>query len=76
MVKRPNPIALQLGRRLRSLRLNKSLTQEELADRAKLGLTHIQFLEGKNPPSPTLLTLQKLAKGFDIPIWELLRFED
>lgn len=61
---------------IRSLRRKYDLTQEELAGRASISLKYIQNLEGKNPQNPSLEILQKLADGFDIPLWKLLRFED
>jgi transcriptional regulator with XRE-family HTH domain len=76
MPKNPDPIALRLGKRIKTLRKRKGLTQEDLADRSKLSVIHIQVLEGKNPPSPTLRTLQKLAKGLDVEMWELLKFDE
>lgn len=66
----------QLGMEIRSLRRKYDLTQEELAGRARISLKYIQNLEGKNPQNPSLEILQKLADGFGIPLWKLLRFDD
>ena len=76
MVKNPDSIALQLGHRVRFLRKKQGLTQEELAQRSKLGVKHIQFIESKNPNNITIRTLQRLANGFEIPLWKLMKFED
>ncbi len=66
----------QLGMQIRSLRRKHDLTQEELAGRARISLKYIQNLEGKNPQNPSLEILQKLADGFGIPLWRLLKFEE
>lgn len=69
-------LILQFGRHIRSLRKKHKLTQEELAGRSHISLKYIQKLEGKTPQNPSLVILQKLADGFGIPLWKLLRFED
>lgn len=76
MPKKADNIALQLGHQVRILRKRHDITQEELATRCKLGVKHIQFIEGKHPHNVTIRTLQKIADGFDMPLWKLLRFEE
>ncbi len=66
----------QLGMQIRFLRKKYDLTQEELAGRSRISLKYIQNLEGKNPQNPSLEILQKVADGFEIPLWKLLRFDD
>ena len=66
----------QLGERIRSLRQKYELTQEKLAGRSHISLKYIQNLEGKSPQNPSLEVLQKLADGFEIPLWKLLKFEE
>lgn len=68
-------INIRFGKRLKSLRKEKKLTQEDLADLAGLEYKYIQRLEGKKPSSPTLNTLEKLAKAFNITISKLLNFK-
>lgn len=65
-------INIRLGKRLRDLRKKKKLTQEELAYLAGLEYKYIQRLESKKPSSPTLNTLEKLAKAFNIRISKLI----
>ena len=65
-------INIKFGRRLKALRKEKEITQEDLAYLAGLEYKYIQRLEGKKPSSPTLNTLEKLAKAFDITITKLL----
>ncbi len=74
--KKPDNIAVQLGRKIRKLRKEQNLTQGELATRSGVGDKYLQDLEGKHPRNANLLTLQKLAKGLGISIEELMRFDD
>ena len=68
-------IVYLLGRQIRGLRKKYELTQEQLAGRSHISLKYIQKIEGKNPPSLGLEYLEKLANGFKIPLWNLLKFE-
>jgi transcriptional regulator with XRE-family HTH domain len=67
-------IAKQLGKRVRELRANKKLTQEELAGESGISLKYIQRIEGKKPPNLGIVKVQELAKGFGIEPWQLLKF--
>jgi len=62
------------GKHLKDLRRKKKITQEELAELADLEYKYIQRLEGKKPSSPTLNTLEKLARAFNISISKLVDF--
>lgn len=66
---------IRFGNHLKSLRKKKKMTQEELASMADLEYKYIQRLEGKKPSSPTLNTLEKLAKAFNISVSKLLNFK-
>ena len=66
----------EFGRTLRRLRVERQLTQEELAQRAGVDYKYLQKLEGQNPSSPTLSTLEKLAKGLGISVSELVTSVD
>lgn len=68
-------INILLGKRLKDLRRKKKITQEELAELASLEYKYIQRLESKKPSSPTLNTLQKLAKAFKITVLKLIDFK-
>ncbi len=65
----------QLGKKTRALRSQLNLTQEELAQRSRISLKYIQKIEGKDCPNIGLVTLQKLAEGFGIPLWKLIKFD-
>jgi len=64
----------KFGLKLRALRAKKKLTQEKLADLAGIDYKYVQMLEGKDPPSPTLNTVEKLAKAFKMRIAKLIDF--
>jgi len=64
----------RFGKHLKALRKKKKITQEELAYLADLEYKYIQRLEGKKPSSPTLNTLEKLAKAFGMTPSQLLKF--
>lgn len=65
----------RFGRHLKDLRRKRKLTQEELAEMAELEYKYIQRLEGKKPSSPTLNTLEKLARAFNTSISKLLNLK-
>lgn len=69
-------VVSNFGKQIRALRKKHKLTQEELAGRSHISLKYIQNLEGKTPQNPSLVILQKLADGFGIPLWKLLKLED
>jgi transcriptional regulator with XRE-family HTH domain len=66
----------QLASRLRTLRLDRGLTQQELAVKAGLAIVTVARLETKprpdRPGSTNLSTLQKLARALDVPITDLV----
>ena len=64
----------QLGRQIIRLRIKQNLTQEELAERAGISTKYLQNLEGKKPKKATIVTLEKLAKAFKLPLWKFLKF--
>ena len=63
----------RFGKALKVLRAKFGLTQERLAELSKIDYKYIQSLEGKKPSSPTLNTLEKIAKGFDISVSDLIK---
>jgi transcriptional regulator with XRE-family HTH domain len=61
-----------LAKRIKELRLDKGISQEELAHRSGLSRTGMGFLEtGKR--WPRLDTLLKVADGLNISVDELLK---
>jgi len=63
----------EFGNKLRKLRLEKNLTQEELADKASLHPTYIGQSE-RGLRNVTLSTLYKLSKALKIKGGKLLPF--
>jgi len=66
----------QFGRRVRQLRKKHNVTQQELANKAKISLKYLQSLEGQNPQNPSLVIMQKIADGFGIPLWKILKMDE
>jgi transcriptional regulator with XRE-family HTH domain len=58
---------------MRALRKKKAMTQEQLAERAGLDYKHVQLMESRNPPSPTLRTLSRVARALNVPAWKLIK---
>lgn len=65
----------KFGKRVRHLRRQRDLTQEELAEAAQISIDFLSLIErGQNAPS--FETLDKLAKALCVPVKELFDFED
>ena len=68
----PNRTLRALANRIKELRDQKGISQEELAHRAGLSRTGMGFVEtGKR--WPRLDTLMKVAQGLNVTVDELLR---
>lgn len=65
-----------ISRRLKALREEHNLSQEEVARRAGLSLHFLQVVESKDPSGISVENLQKIAQVFDMPLWRFLRFDD
>lgn len=63
-----------VGERIKSLRLVRSFSQEDLALRASLNPAYFGQVE-RGTKCPTIDTLYKISKALEIPLWELLRLE-
>lgn len=68
-------ITIALGKKIRSLRLSRGWTQEQLAEYADLHVSYIVLLE-KGANRATIETLEKLAQAFGISISELVHSLD
>lgn len=66
---------LKLAARLRQLREKCKYTQQKLSELSDVDYKHIQLLESKKPSAAKIDTLQKLARGFNIPLSKLLDFK-
>jgi transcriptional regulator with XRE-family HTH domain len=59
-----NSSLMELGNKIKALRANKKISQEELAFRAEIDVTHLQRIEhGKT--NATYLTLMRITAALD-----------
>lgn len=63
------------GIHVKTLRLSKNLSQEELAERAGMHRTYIGMIE-RGERNPALLNLIRLSKALHIPLPQLVNFLD
>lgn len=68
--KKPDPREI-LGKRVKELRAQKGITQEELADRCEMFRTYLSRIES-GLANPTLTALHVLAAGLEVSVLELL----
>lgn len=66
-----NPAKL-FGQRIRELRESHGLSQEAFADKVGLDRTYISGIE-RGTRNPTLLTMQRLAKGLSASVEQLVK---
>ena len=63
---------ITLGLRIKKIRTNLCLSQEQVADKSSFDRTYISMLE-RGKRNPSYLNLLKLCEGLDISIDDLLR---
>lgn len=63
-------IVLTFGERVRLLRKEKGLSQEELADKADVHRTYVGMIE-RGEKNITIVNIQKIAKALGVHIKEL-----
>ncbi len=71
---REKNIAAFLGRRIRTLRKSRNLTQEQLGGKAGINYKHLGAIE-RGDENPSLSVLDKIADGLGVEILELFRFQ-
>jgi len=69
MVKNKN-ILIRFGERVREIRKEKELSQEELANKADLHRTYIGMIE-RAEKNITLINIEKIANALEVNIKEL-----
>jgi len=57
--------------RLKKLRQFRGWTQEEAAEKCGISYKYFQHIEGGRRPNLRLETLERLAAGYGIDLWEL-----
>lgn len=67
--------SIRLGQRIRTLRQSNNLTQEKLAELADLNVTFIGHIE-RGTKNPTIETLNKISEALQVPLTELLKFNN
>ena len=65
-------ILKKFGSKVRKLRLDKNLSQEELAHKASLHRTYIGMIE-RGEKNITLLNIEKIANSLEINTYELFQ---
>jgi len=61
-----------IGQNIKRLRKEKAISQDKLSKLADISLNTVVKLELDQSPNPTLETIKKLAKAFDVSIDELV----
>lgn len=61
-----------VGTNVRTLRLARGLTQEQLAFEADLDLTYVGGIE-RGKRNPSLLVMARLAESLDVPLTALMQ---
>lgn len=64
-------ITHRFGQRIRQLRQERGWSQEEYGERCNLDRTYISGIE-RGVRNPSLEVLESLAKGFEMPLSELM----
>ena len=65
---------MAFGKHIRSLRIERSLTQEELAHRANIHVTYLSGIE-RGRRNPSLKNIRAIAQALDVLSGELFVFE-
>ncbi|MCD8450382.1 helix-turn-helix domain-containing protein [Tenacibaculum dicentrarchi] len=65
-------IKAKLGIKIKSIRLEKKISQEKLAHLSDLDRTYIHSIE-KGERNISIVTIEKISKGLNIQISELLK---
>lgn len=68
-------INVMFGRRIRELRLQENISQEELGFRCQLSKNYISDVE-RGTRNVSLKVIEKLAFGLKVPTYYLFRFSD
>lgn len=62
-----------VGRRIRSLRTDRGLTQQELGERAELSYKYLGAVE-RGEENPSLLVLERIAAGLEVELFDIFNF--
>lgn len=67
-----DPLRARLGRTVRQLRAAAGYSQESFAAKIKVHRTFMGTIE-RGKTNPSLDTIERLAKGLGMSVWELMR---
>ena len=62
-----------IAKNIKKLRQEKGISQDRLSKLADLSLNTIVNVEAGNNPNPTIETIEKISKAFEVSIDELLK---
>ena len=66
----------RLGMKIKRLRVERDMTQEALATKARISRVHLANIESRDTAphhrTPSLAVLERLARAFGVPVAELL----
>jgi transcriptional regulator with XRE-family HTH domain len=62
----------KLGQAIRRLREQRGLTQEQLAEKAKVSQPYLSHLEGGRRQSPSVTMVHRIAKALGVKIEDVL----
>ncbi len=62
-----------IGKNIKRLRQEKGLSQDKLSKLADLSLNTVVKIELDESPNPTIETVQRIAKAFEVSVDDLLR---
>jgi len=68
-----NLILVKFGNRVKELRTQKNLTQEQFASKCSLHKNYIGMVE-RGERNPSLVNIEIIAKGLEISISDLMKF--
>lgn len=66
-------VPARLGRRMKEIRTVRDMTQEKLAEKARISTRYLSRLE-LGEQSPSIRTVERIADALGVEIWELFAF--
>lgn len=63
----------KIAHRIHDLRLSKSMTQEQLAEKANMDVSMLARIERGSRGDIRISTLERIVKGLDVSLQEFLR---
>jgi transcriptional regulator with XRE-family HTH domain len=68
--------AALIGKRIRLLRIERKLHQNDIAEASGISRSHLSKIESGKVENPGLLTLERIAKALKVSISLLLHFDE